>query len=78
MNIITMDYSKMKVSELKSLCKERNIKGFSGKTKPELIELLSLPIQPSKKNKKNSKITTSTCGQLYSRSFTGIISKIQR
>lgn len=54
MNIIKMDYSKMKVSELKSLCKERKIKGFSGKTKPELIELLSLPVQPSK-NKKTAK-----------------------
>jgi DNA (cytosine-5)-methyltransferase 1 len=36
-----MDYSKMKCSELKALCKERNIKGYSTKDKEGLLELLN-------------------------------------
>jgi hypothetical protein len=36
-----MNYDKMKVDELKCLCKERGIKGFSGKSKAELINLVS-------------------------------------
>jgi hypothetical protein len=35
------DYKKMKVGELRDLCKERNIKGISGKKKEELIALLT-------------------------------------
>jgi len=35
-----MDYTKFKQTELIALCKERNIKGYSGKNKQELIELL--------------------------------------
>lgn len=35
------DYNKMKVPELKQLCKERNIKGITGKKKADLIMLLS-------------------------------------
>ena len=35
-----MDYSTQTVAELKALCKERNIKGISGKKKTELIALL--------------------------------------
>ena len=35
------DYNTMKMDELKQLCKERNIKGISGKKKAELIALLS-------------------------------------
>ena len=35
-----MDYSKMKVKELKKLCKERKIKGYSKLKKKELIKLL--------------------------------------
>lgn len=37
----TLNYSLMKVTELKKLCKERKIKGFSKLKKKELIELLS-------------------------------------
>jgi len=35
-----MDYSTQTVAELKALCKERNIKGVSGKKKADLIALL--------------------------------------
>lgn len=37
------EYSKCTVSSLKTLCKERNIKGFSGKSKAQLIDLLETP-----------------------------------
>jgi hypothetical protein len=37
-----MDYSKMKVKELKKLCKERKIKGYSKLKKKELISLLNV------------------------------------
>jgi len=39
-----MDYSKQSVSQLKALCKERNIKGVSGKPKAALIGLLDTKI----------------------------------
>jgi hypothetical protein len=35
------DYKKMKVADLKKLCKERKIKGITGKSKEELIAMLS-------------------------------------
>ena len=35
------DYSTLKVSELKSLAKERGLKGYSSLKKAQLIELLS-------------------------------------
>jgi Eco57I restriction-modification methylase len=35
------DYKKMKVADLKQLCKERKIKGITGKSKEELIAMLS-------------------------------------
>jgi len=36
-----MDYTKFAISKLKQLCKEQNIKGYSNKNKPELIQLLT-------------------------------------
>jgi len=36
-----MNYSKMKKDELKAICKERKIKGFTGKNKGELIEMIN-------------------------------------
>jgi len=36
-----MNYSKMNKDELKAICKERKIKGFSGKKKEEMIEMLN-------------------------------------
>lgn len=36
------DYKKMKVAELKQLCKDRKIKGITGKAKEELIAMLSI------------------------------------
>jgi DNA modification methylase len=36
-----MDFSKKTIKELKAICKEKNIKGISGKNKPELIKLLA-------------------------------------
>jgi len=41
----TMDYSVKTIPELKALCKERQIKGISGKTKKELLALLE-PVKP--------------------------------
>jgi len=35
------DYKKLKVAELKQLCKDRKIKGITGKTKEELITMLN-------------------------------------
>ena len=37
----TTDYTKLKLHELLQLCKERGLKGCSGKKKAELIQLLS-------------------------------------
>jgi hypothetical protein len=36
-----MDYSKKSKAELKALCKERKIKGITGKNVKELIKMLS-------------------------------------
>ena len=38
-----MDYTKKTISELKALCKERKIKGVSGKCKTDLIAMLEPP-----------------------------------
>lgn len=38
---VIMDYAKKTVKELKELCKERGIKGYSSKTKGELVDLLT-------------------------------------
>jgi site-specific DNA-methyltransferase (adenine-specific) len=38
--LIIMEFSKKTIPELKLLCKERNLKGFSGKTKAELLAML--------------------------------------
>ena len=49
--LIEMDYNKKTVSELKALCKERNIKGISGKPKADIIALLTQSsdvIEPTK------------------------------
>ena len=46
-----MDYTKKKVCELKELCKERNIKGISKKSKAELIALLTPEEKEEKENK---------------------------
>lgn len=46
-----MDYTKNTVSELKVLCKKQNIKGYSTKTKHDLIQLLqNTHISPSPPN----------------------------
>jgi site-specific DNA-methyltransferase (adenine-specific) len=37
-----MDYTKKTIAELKTICKERNIKGTSGKSKKELVDLLTV------------------------------------
>jgi site-specific DNA-methyltransferase (adenine-specific) len=42
----TDSLSKKTITELKAICKERNIKGLSGKTKPELIAILEPPPLP--------------------------------
>ena len=38
-----MDYTKKSIPELKALCKERKIKGISGKSKTDLIAMLEPP-----------------------------------
>lgn len=35
-----MDYSKITIPELKAICREKHIKGYSGKNKQELIEMI--------------------------------------
>jgi len=40
-----MDFSKKTVPELKALCKAKNIKGISGKTKNQLIAMLEPPVE---------------------------------
>jgi len=44
-----MDYSKKTCEELKAICRERKIKGFSGKSKSDLIQLIlpNAPLAPS-------------------------------
>ena len=42
-NNVSMNYNKKTIPELKSLCKERNIKGISGKSKAKLIAMLAPP-----------------------------------
>jgi len=39
--VVINDYSKLKVTELKVLAKERGIKGYSSLKKAQLIELLN-------------------------------------
>ena len=39
-----MEYANKTVAELKAICKERNIKGMSSKTKAELIAKLDPPV----------------------------------
>ena len=41
MQSIQMDYSKKNLSELKAICKEKKIKGISGKNKTTLISMIS-------------------------------------
>lgn len=41
---MSQSYASKTVAELKTLCKERNIKGISNKSKAKLVELLSQPI----------------------------------
>jgi site-specific DNA-adenine methylase len=50
-----MDYTKNTQKELKDICKERKIKGYSNKSKEEIIKLLQAPIEVSiKKSVKNT------------------------
>lgn len=50
-----MDYTKNTQKELKDICKERKIKGYSNKSKDEIIKLLQAPIEISiKKSVKNT------------------------
>jgi len=41
-----MDYTKQTIAELKAVCKQRKIKGISGKSKPDLIAMLQAPSPP--------------------------------
>jgi site-specific DNA-methyltransferase (adenine-specific) len=41
-----MNYTAKTIPELKTLCKERNIKGVSGKSKSDLIDLLTVKVPP--------------------------------
>ena len=41
LEVTSMDYNKKTVKELKELCKEWGIKGYSSKTKGELVDLLT-------------------------------------
>ena len=54
--IVTMDYSKKTREELIAVCKEKNIKGYSGKKKDDIAKLLTDP-------ESNNKIITSVTTQ---------------
>ena len=60
-SVIQEDYSKMKMTELTQLCKDRNIKGISGKNKSQLIEMLNGGIieKPKRSTKSSSSDTYS-------------------
>jgi DNA (cytosine-5)-methyltransferase 1 len=45
MSCCMMDYSKNTIKELISICKERNIKGYSNKKKDEIVKLLATMTQ---------------------------------
>ena len=49
----TMDYSKMTIKELTALCKEKGIKGYSGKKKADLLVMLSKSDAPPVSAPKN-------------------------
>lgn len=53
---LAIDYTKLTAAELKALCKERKIKGITGKSKTELIALL----EPNKVEKEEPAKTTLT------------------
>lgn len=42
-----MDYSSKTIPQLKDLCRERGVKGFSGKSKAELVDLLGRAAAPA-------------------------------
>jgi len=50
-----MNYTTKSLQELKTFCRERNIKGFSNKKKTELIEILSKNIEPKTLSQSASK-----------------------
>ena len=51
-HLSTMDYSNKTREELITLCKEKNIKGYSGKKKDDIIQLLinKLPVEVTPNN----------------------------
>lgn len=55
----TMDLSKQTIPQLIALCKERHLKGYSGKSKGALLEMLAAPanevINPSDSNEQGGK-----------------------
>ena len=55
-----MDYAKKTVVELKALCKERKIKGISGKNKTNLIAMLENTIEISSKKMKGQFYTVNS------------------
>jgi hypothetical protein len=63
-----IDYTKRTVTELKTLCKERKIKGVSGKSKTDLIALLEPPKQEEPKETQEQTTLTllEDCLKIYS------------
>jgi site-specific DNA-methyltransferase (adenine-specific) len=51
-----MDYSALTRKDIIRICKERNLKGYSTKTKDELIELLSEKVEDTKKTELRQEI----------------------
>ena len=51
----TMDYTKKTREELIAICKEKSIKGYSGKKKDDIIQLLTNKLPP------NAIVNTSSC-----------------
>jgi len=59
-----MDYTNKSVAELKQLCKEQKIKGYSNKTKPQIIELLTNHAQKSPTMPTEQNIICGDCLQI--------------
>lgn len=59
-----MDYTKKSVAELKQICKERNIKGYSNKNKKEMIQLIlaKMPTETIEQVEKNEQTQQIICG----------------
>ena len=76
-----MNYSKMKKDELKAICKERKIKGITGKNKEELIEMIkqrdATPVSAPKIETAQPPTPKSSIVDMETTKFLEFVSKIE-